>query len=518
MSWRRNAFSYLLWVFYTIMVGTFMVGIGNIFCGEGMPAYGGALFAAVFMAAVGGAAFLLHRFAPGLKAFFFRKKRLCLTMEAVSLTLLFLLGAAFRAAGFREMEENAIYYGLAEVTIGQDILPIDHGAVHAYVRMLHLIFIFLGNHYVLGIVVQIFFQCIAAMLLYYLIRKYVGLLAALTAAGFLACAPYMVQEGLTLSPAMLYLCLLAAAGVLITAACGKFEPFLLIFAGIVSSVTAYLDVAGVALLMFTVGMVLCADRKLSGKSRKAVSCLCCVLGFVCGFAGCVAMASLAGGKGFGGVLQGWFRLYAHEAFLVPAAVGIGDSRVESLVLIGLMAFGVYSFWMEEKKGRFAVSMSVTCAVIIADCFGIFTSEMPGTLYLYLLFVILAGIGIQQCFGCKEELKVQAAQGGDEEQAAVSVETAVDNRKAEKEQEAGENSEIQADWGRQEVKESFENNSDTAADKKTEKLTEEKTEEKTDTTAKKEIHYLENPLPLPKKHEKKVLDYDYPVADDDDFDI
>ena len=43
-----------------------------------------------------------------------------------------------------------------------------------------------------------------------------------------------------------------------------------------------------------------------------------------------------------------------------------------------------------------------------------------------------------------------------------------------------------------------------------------------------IQFIENPLPLPKKHVPKVLDYklksdddgdfDYPVADDDDFDL
>ena len=36
--------------------------------------------------------------------------------------------------------------------------------------------------------------------------------------------------------------------------------------------------------------------------------------------------------------------------------------------------------------------------------------------------------------------------------------------------------------------------------------------------KKEIRFLENPLPLPRKHEKRVLGYDYQVADEDDFDI
>ena len=45
----------------------------------------------------------------------------------------------------------------------------------------------------------------------------------------------------------------------------------------------------------------------------------------------------------------------------------------------------------------------------------------------------------------------------------------------------------------------------------------------------QVRFLENPLPLPKKHVKRVMDYslssvsqeddfDYPVAEDDDFDI
>ena len=36
--------------------------------------------------------------------------------------------------------------------------------------------------------------------------------------------------------------------------------------------------------------------------------------------------------------------------------------------------------------------------------------------------------------------------------------------------------------------------------------------------KKEIHYLENPLPGPKKHVPKTMDFDINVSDDDDFDI
>ena len=35
---------------------------------------------------------------------------------------------------------------------------------------------------------------------------------------------------------------------------------------------------------------------------------------------------------------------------------------------------------------------------------------------------------------------------------------------------------------------------------------------------KKIRYLDNPLPLPKKHVKQVLDYSIQVYGDDDFDF
>ena len=36
--------------------------------------------------------------------------------------------------------------------------------------------------------------------------------------------------------------------------------------------------------------------------------------------------------------------------------------------------------------------------------------------------------------------------------------------------------------------------------------------------KKPVRYIENPLPGPRKHVAKSMDYDLEVADDDDFDI
>lgn len=545
-----------------------MVGIGNIFCGDrNLPSYCGAVFAVILTAALGGAAFLLHRLAPKMTAYAKIRKKACFAAEVLSLNVLLVLGAVFRVAAFRGVEEAAVYYEMAEVTMGQDVPQIAHGAVHVYVWMLHLVFLFLGNHFVLGIVLQIVFQGIAVLLLYYLIRKYVGSIAALVTAGFFTCAPYMVRGGLIMSPDIMYLCLLAAAGAVTAACCshgigdgdgtagGKSRLLFFLLAGIVGAVMAYLDVAGALLLLFSIGMVFCDQnagrqnvglgRQLSGLGRKTLSCLFCALGFVFGFAGCAVADSLVSGKSFASVLQVWFQLYQTKDFQLPAVVGMPDSRGESLVLIGLMTLGIYSFWFERKRERLTMYMSASCAVIFAGCFGIFTPEMPGTLFLYLLFVIMAGIGLQQCFSGGEAVRTQPVQAeGAVQEAAAPFETVVEKKQKEsmmqkeskkrkdrkhpedledpeiredqenrerqeirKKQDDMKNSENQIGEGRQEVQEQTENKPDVLADK-----------DSAEKKEKKEIRYLDNPLPLPKKHEKKVLDFDYPVADDDDFDI
>lgn len=560
MSWRKNVFSYLSWAFYIVIVGMLMVGIGSLFCGDrNLPSYCGIVFAVVLMAALGGAAFLLRCFMPKLTAYAKKRKTVCLAAETLIFTVLLVLGIMFRVTAFQGVEEAAVYYEMAEVTMGQDVPQIAHGAVHAYVWMLHFVFLFLGNRYVLGIMVQMVFQGIAVLLIYYRIRKYIGSIAALVTAGFFMCSPYMVQGGLTLSPDIMYLCLLAAAGAVAAVCCGhgygegtagrKQRPFLFLFAGIVSSVMAYLDVTGALLLLFSFGMVFCDQNPDSqnfggqkfGLGRKVLSCLFCALGFVFGFAGCAVADSHVGGKSLASVLQVWFQLYRPEIFRLPAVAGTSEFRVESLVLIGLMALGIYSFWFERKRERLTMYMSASCAVIVAGCFGIFTPEMPGTLFLYLLFVIMAGIGLQQCASGRETLRMQPAQAeGDEQEAAASFETVGEKKKnrkdrkklkgrkspgdmedpetwenqgnrekqeIRKEPDDMKNSEDQIGQERQEVQEQAENKPNALDDK-----------DPAEKKEKKEIRYLENPLPLPKKHEKKVLDYDYPVADDDDFDI
>ena len=590
MSWRKNVLSYLLWTVYTIMVGIALAGIGNIFCDDmRLPAFCGALFAVFLAAALGGAAFLLHRSAPGLIAGFQKTKAARVSAEAVPVVIMLVLGVILRVEGLQDAEQTAVYYDMAEVTMGQGMPQIAHGAVHVYVFMLHLMFLFLGNHYALGIIAQMIFQGIAALLLYFLIRRYIGVVTALVFAGFVSCAPYMVQEGLVLSPDMLYLCLLSAAGALLAGFWNGYgggtagrrpAPLLFVLAGIVCSAPAYLDVAGVLLLFLAVGLIFCVNRG-RGAGGKAVSALCCVLGFAFGFAGCAWADSLASEKSLGSVLQVWFRLYRPENFRLYATAGMRDYRMESLVLLGLMALGICSFWFSKEKERLAVYMLAALAVIFADGFGIFTEEMPGTLFLYLLFVIMAGIGLQQCFESGEPGNVRNRQA----KKAVFWKKAAESRRSQANrqelinlenwpelisQESRENkqdmmilesreepisleslwnSEVQEGGGSREDMMILKNreepislqslwNSEVQEGRGNQRIMEncgkqtdqgrKNVQEQPETSGdasnvrepegKKEIRFLENPLPLPRKHEKRVLDYDYQVADEDDFDI
>ena len=119
-----------------------------------------------------------------------------------------------------------------------------------------------------------------------------------------------------------------------------------------------------------------------------------------------------------------------------------------------------------------------------------SEDMPGLSLLYLLLAVAAGAGAQAVLPYEMELLRGFTPVLSEPVEAVPVGAAPKKRRLK------------------------------VQDLETEDLPEEE-----ETPA---VQYIENPLPLPKKHVPKVLDYklnsddrdfdyDYPVAEDDDFD-
>lgn len=507
MNLKKNAVRYLLWCVYTIVVTVCAVRAGSVVSRQmGVNEYYGLGVAAALAVLAGGAAFLLRRLGSDIAAYFAKRKGLRITVELASVVLLFTVGLVFRVTNLSDMGDSAAYYEAAEVRMGQGIPSMLHGASQLYVCLLHIVFIFFGNKLLVGVILQMALQGAAAVLLTLFIRKYIGSAASLVFLIFLTCSPYMVRESLTLSPAMLYLFLASVSvSIAIVLPAGKPLPVAFAAAGFGSALMIYLDVAGALVFL----AALCVVFSLTGErfrkfSKKAELLACCVLGFAVGFMGCVLADCMTSGSSSIGALGTWYRLYRPEAFDLRALAQPAVSVEEWLALLLLLTVGIFSFWFGRERSLFIPVLLETLAAAAAVASGVFAGEMRGGLWLYLLLVLLAGIGMQQCVGGR---------------AAAVVRESVPGRKAEKGDEKEKTAVPEGSAGKE--KQTMQEEK-TGKEKMTEK--EEQTpqgtaaDEKAGERENKEIRYLENPLPLPKKHERKALDYDYPVADDDDFDI
>lgn len=500
MSWKKNGFSYLIWFVYAIGVGVALVDLGVMVCkGAGLEAYAGIAAAAVSAAVAAGIALLLHRIAAGRISFLTEKRVHLTVLGALAAVALFAVGIFLRLQAFGGSEYSLEYYEAAKVVEGQRIPQAVHGAVYFYTLLLHGVFVLVGNYASAGIWLQIGLQLASVFFLFLIVRRLAGQIAALVVLGFCMCAPFMVTSSLRMSPDMLYLFLLTAAVQLLTVGVtaerpgeaeklpGKVSFVASLFAGILAAVCLYLDVSGVLLLILAVGIILCRRREAESVGEKAFALFSCMAGVVSGFAACLFLDAFSSGKSAYRVAAAWMALYRPEAFRIPASVSLSGSSAEGFLLFGLMALGLFSFWFDKKKERMSVCVLAAGGIIAGSCYGIFTEEMPGYLYLYLLFAVLAGIGLGQCFA------VTPAESEAEEPV-----------KKEK-----------PDW-------------EILIDSMEEREEAEKTLPEAE-GAEKRIHFIENPLPLPKKHVKRVLDYslpaagseddfDYQVSEDDDFDI
>ncbi len=146
--------------------------------------------------------------------------------------------------------------------------------------------------------------------------------------------------------------------------------------------------------------------------------------------------------------------------------------VENIVLFLLMSLSGVGYYFFAKKDELSLAVLMCLAVFILKWFGLPGVDVTGNLTLFLLLVYFAGLGLHQC--CEVEAY--------EEEDVPCVE----------------------DSGFYE-------------------------EEPIQAPPVPKVQFLENPLPLPKKHVKKAIDfpvsltgetaeYDYEISENDDFDI
>lgn len=490
MSWKKNVISYVLWLVYTLFTGVVIIGLAS-------DITGGTVNTAIVAAGILGAAatilvLLLHFFDLKLSSVLLEKQGIWNAVQAAVAVVLLAVGIVLRVQAVPGAAEDSVYFQLAAVQPNQEVPQIVHGAVYLYVSILHTLFYFLGNKLLVAVWFQIVLQVLCGLFLYCVARRVSGPLAALVTLGIFMCSPVTIEKAVELSPELFFLLpvLLVAWGMT-----GSFEKnlnktaaFLL---GILTGVLGYLDVSGFFLLL-VLAAVVCSQKEAGtgkGAGARAGAFLLGLLGAAVGFLGCIVADASMSGKNSIRVLKAWGVLYQPENIVLYTTGEQTAITWEDWMLMVLLAMGIFSFWLNRRQDKRSVYTIGICLWLTATGFGIFTPELIGNTGLYLLLLLWGTVSLEECRSLQKAAVVV-------ETADAMEETAVPKRVA--------------------VSETVVVPEGTTVSEKAGVM------EKTDAPEKKQpkkVQYIENPLPLPKKHIKRVMDYSLKeMPDEDDFDL
>ncbi len=402
----------------------------------------------------------------------------------------------------------------AKVT-GEAFAPsVPHRGMELYLWLLHGAMLLLGNKPLAAAALQTVLLVCAALGLYAGVRRLCGVVPALVTVVFVGFAPYMLAETEKLTPLLLFLIFYGIAVGFIAAlperaretrgiSGGVLAVLHNLLTGILIGFCCYLDAAGITLLILLTG-VLCVFS-LENEERKSILgngafvFVCCVLAAAAGFAASPGLRSLGGGSLAESVCA-QRELYLPGEFHIPVTTGTGGAFWDVPVLVLLMAVGVFGFWCSRKIRDRALWLGAAVLLVLMQCFGMTcTDYFNAYALLYLFCVIMGGCSVADLFAAGEPQEAAGTDSGvDWLSEAAGTDSEEDARlSAEVDDQSGQTQREQPEDGSNENRlEMIDLQSESAP----------------------AVHFIENPLPLPKKKERRVLDYDYEVADDDDFDI
>lgn len=512
MSWKKNIFSYLLWIFYAVAAEVVLVCLVDALCDSiGVEIYIGTIACALYIVLAGTGLYLIHRFMSKYSGADEKNHSGRAVIEAAVTVVLLATGLVLRAQRAGGAGEENAYYELAAMVSEETIPQSAHGAVCLYIQMLHGLFYFLGNKPAVAVWVQILLQMSAMLFLYFAARQFAGRIAAIVMLGFGMFSTYLMKEAYVLSPAMLYLFFWAAVLLLIVRL-ARTQKNMWVFPalGLVIAFVSYQDVAGCLLLLITAAVIFCEEKEKPEAGRRLKSLLLCLAGAGVGFTGCALVDSLMGGESFTGVMKAWFQMYGPSDLSLPVSMDVqgtmAGAMAEYIFLFCVLALGMFSFWRSRRSDYMKAWILLLIVLALAGSFGVFTEEMPMGLYMYLLLTVMAGIAVERSI-CKvtpvhEEVPIMFAETvpqsvgevvSEPREEAVGVRQP-DNGTAAKPH--GENGAVPQQAGETAPKAG-----------------------ETEQHGTKKIQFIENPLPLPKKHVKRTLDYGMAVPEGkDDFDL
>ena len=511
MKWDKTPLGYLLWALYTIAAGAALFLTGESFGGTlgitGMESYLAGGIALAFPLLVFAILRLVLRSGKGKKNRKGRGKRNVWKQtgsvvdradkadsqktvgKAVAEAIIFLgfliAGILMRLSWLPYAGEEAAYFDAARM--GVQLPQVAHGATYFYLQVLHLLFWLTGNKWMAGIWLQLGLQLGACGLLYIGVRKIAGVIPALTMTGFLMLSQREILAGVTYSPQMLYRCFFACGLLTLVAffqgsverdRTNVYDYLLLLLSGLAVGLLCYLDITGVVLAAGALAVFSLSGKK-EGFGKNLLKLFLYLAGAAGAFAGFLFLDAYASRKTFPGVVRAWQSLYLTKAY------DLWFWQEQSypyfyLLLFSLLVLGSLGYWCRKREQKLTPWILMTATLCGIGFFHMSAEEMDSKGLLVLFYSIMAGIGISESL-CRNREPVY-------ENISLPVKEKTEMKQPYKGIPNGQ-------------------------------------ERKQEGPSR----YIENPLPLPKRHERRNLSYGYEpgedemyydleVPDEDDFDL
>ena len=413
MTWKKTWFSYLLWGVYLLLTGIFTVaflqkrgvqlGITGVY----------ALLWALVPFLAGAILFALVRFCIGRTQKRIFPKALWIILEVMFFLAVLAVGIWLRIEHFPvQMEENG-YYSMACVT-GEVFQPgLVHPVEKFYIILLHQVFLFFGNRWQAGILLQTILQLGASVFLYSALRRLAGGLAALWAWGFLLLSPMFYEQGFVYGPEMLFLFLYSLVFSLLASGLksygrkesgGALGCIGSLFLGIVLGALIYLDVLGSTLLFLAAGffqVVSVGEKDSKQTGWGGLYALFLLIGAFLGLLGMFIWSAVQG-EGILNAANTWEWLFMPREWEVAQLFtyiqpGNESDLISCLILVAGLGVSVFSMGVHKKQDMQRIFYLALFASLLFT-YRCRAQESMDRSFLFSLWLVLAeGSGLQELF-------------------------------------------------------------------------------------------------------------------------
>lgn len=383
--------------------------------------------------------------------------------------------------------QGAGFYELCRIQIGTQIPQLEYGVGDLYAKLLYLLFWLFGNHMLYAAYLQMALQMAALVFFYFALRSLWGFIPALAAEAALLVFPEFLksltilnQENLLLFLLCVNLCLAAAVlsrTLRKQSTAGRYALVILV-SGICAGLSAYLEklyLAVPAALLLAL-LLMKRPKEAQGMQKRRLQLPVYLIGMGIGFGVCLLVKRRITGQQYAAVWAEYDRVQlSGKVFLSGSVMNYASALLLFFVFMAAVAAIVIYSYCEKAQ----ILPEIKEEIQIQDIESFEKSETEEE---------IKKAEIEKVEIKKSEIKKSEIEKMEKKESEIKAVTGQENSRNVQEQSPQE----------------------TAEEKKT-------------------VKYIENPLPLPKRHVKKEMDYgfepdcdlmkyDVMVEENDDFDL